>query len=89
MPEDQSICLAIVEKVAEYEGTSPEDLQLPLHSAIDTDALDSLFQGSDREHPSVEFTYSGYTIRVDGPDEIAIDDPTSETHSRVWIVSGD
>ena len=89
MAEDQSICLAIVEKVAEHEGTSAEDLQLPLHSAIDTDALDSLFQEPDREYPSVEFTYRGYTIRVDGPDEIAIDDPTSETHSRAGIVSGD
>lgn len=88
MAEDQ-ISFAVVEKVAEHEGTSPEDLRQPLHSAIDTDALDSLFRESDQEHPSVEFTYKEYTIRVDGPDEIAITDPTADAHSRVGIVSSD
>ena len=88
MDGEQSVCLSIVAKVAEYEGTAPEDLQPPLHSAIDTDSLDALFEAadSDREGPSVEFTYKGYTIRVDGADEITINDPTRDSRPQAGKV---
>lgn len=78
MDEERSISLTVVSKVAAHEDTAVEELQPPIHTAVDTDALDSLFQSpnADGEYPSVEFTYKGYTIRVDGPDEITISDPT-------------
>ncbi|PGF15512.1 hypothetical protein CP556_04825 [Natrinema sp. CBA1119] len=63
----QSLSLKVVEKIAEREGIEPEELHPPIHDAINTDALDSLYQASDPErNPSkVEFAYSGYTVTAD------------------------
>lgn len=80
MDADRSVSLNVVAKVAEREGTSPSELRPPIHSAVDTEALDAMYRSTDadRVSPSVEFTYKGYTIRVDGPDEITISDPRPE-----------
>ena len=88
MDGDQSICLSVVSKVADHEGTAPEDLHPPLHAAIDTDALEALFQAADPDddHPSIEFTYRGYTIRVAGPDEISIEDSGSSANPQMGAV---
>jgi len=63
----QSLSLKIVDKVAEREGVQPEELNPPIHYAINTDALDSLYDASDSDRsPSrVEFVYNGYTVTVD------------------------
>lgn len=78
MDEERSISLKVVAEVAAHEDTAIEELQPPIHSAIDTDALDSLFRSTnaDGSHPSVEFTYKGYQIQVDGPNEITVSDPS-------------
>lgn len=79
-----SISLKVVTKVAEREGIAPEELEPPLHSAVDTEALDSIFRPptSDREPVSIVFTYKGYTIRVDGPDEIRVSDQATAAESE-------
>ncbi|WP_226004113.1 HalOD1 output domain-containing protein [Natrinema salinisoli] len=74
MNNTQSVSLKIVEKVAKREQVSPEELRPPLHSVIDTDALDSLYQStiSDRRSPEVEFEYKGYTVTVDSTGDVDI-----------------
>ncbi|AEH36575.1 HalOD1 output domain-containing protein [Halopiger xanaduensis] len=80
MDGEQSISLHVIEAVAAYEGVEPEALRSPLHSAIDPDALDALFRSADGEQGavSVEFTYKGYRIQVDGPDAITVSEPARE-----------
>lgn len=62
-----SIATAIVETVATEEGVDPVDLDVPLYSAIDPDALDRLFRsapaGTDIDG-RVTFTYAGYGVTV-------------------------
>lgn len=71
----QSLSLKVVGKIAEREGIEPEELHPPIHDAINTDALDSLYQASDSErNPSkVEFVYSGYTVTVDSTGEVNLE----------------
>ena len=42
----ERISLKVVEKVADREGVDPLALHPPLHTVIDTEALDSLFQST-------------------------------------------
>ncbi|WP_222913453.1 HalOD1 output domain-containing protein [Natrinema sp. SYSU A 869] len=64
----------IVEVIADREGTNPTQLSPPLHSVIDPDALNSLFQSivSEDSHRegSVCFTYYGYEVQVDSDGNI-------------------
>jgi len=78
----QSISLKIVDKVAEREGVQPEELNPPIHYAINTDVLDSLYEASDsgRSPSRVEFVYNGYTVTVDSTGDVALEacnDPRS------------
>jgi len=83
-----SISLTVVEEIAKQEGVSPEELRPPLHYAIDTDALDSLFQSTDGERvPStVEFTYNGYTVSIDETGDVNVADHTSVTEADKTVV---
>lgn len=62
----EAISLEIVEKVAERNGVEPQDLTPPLHSAIDTEALNKLFEStkSGPREGAVTFEYNGYTVKV-------------------------
>ncbi len=75
----ESLSLKIVEEIAKREGVQPEELSPPIHYAIDTDALDSLYQLSDGErNPSkVEFVYKGYSITVESTGEIELEKQTA------------
>lgn len=69
MGQGTAVSVRVVQEVADHEGVDPMDLEPPLYSAVDTDALDALFRRSDREaggRPVVEFTYRGHAVRVDG-----------------------
>jgi len=72
----QSISLKIVDKVAEREGVQPEELNPPIHYAINTDVLDSLYEASDsgRSPSRVEFVYNGYTVTVDSTGDVALEE---------------
>lgn len=75
MSDGESISLKVIEEVADRDGTDPAKLQPPLHTVVDTDALDSLFQSTatrTREGGTVVFRYRGYTIRVDGAGEVEV-----------------
>lgn len=73
-PQD-SVSVRIVKRVAAHEGVDPVDLSPPLHTAIDTDALNSLFKppisGSERVG-RVTFDYRGHTVIVENAEDIAI-----------------
>lgn len=65
-----SLTLEVVTEVADHHGVAPADLEPPLHEVVDPDALEALFSdsidGSTRENVSVEFTYCGHRVLVDG-----------------------
>ena len=69
--------LTVVETIAEREGVPAEELQPPLHDAVDADALDALVRSAsrDRERLTIEFSYCGYTVRVTGDGEVSVLDP--------------
>lgn len=59
---------AVVDLVAECEGTSPAELSPPLYSAVDADALDELFRSRSTDASGapnrVRFDYLGYEVSV-------------------------
>lgn len=80
MSEGESISLKVIEEVADREGIDPAELQPPLHTVVDTDALDALFRSTastPRAEGTVEFQYRGHTIRVDGGGEVAFGETVS------------
>ena len=58
----------VVETVAALKDTEPAELDQPLYTVIDPDALDTLFtpkrNGMARTGGEVQFTYCGYSITV-------------------------
>ncbi len=73
-PRD-SISVQVVEKIAETEGTDPIELHPPLHSAVDVDALQHLFDSMPEEsHPGrVSFEYQGYTVQVVADETVQVE----------------
>ncbi|MFC6763921.1 HalOD1 output domain-containing protein [Natrinema soli] len=71
----QSLSLKIVDKVAEREGVPPEELNPPIHNAINTGALDSLYDACDSERnlSTIEFVYNGYTVTVDSTGDVDLE----------------
>lgn len=61
--------VAIVERVAARENVDPLDLP-PLQGAIDTDALSALFATPGKGPDDVTFTYHGYRVTVEGPEQV-------------------
>ncbi|MDG5778319.1 HalOD1 output domain-containing protein [Haloarculaceae archaeon H-GB2-1] len=59
---------AVVEAVAEADGTDPETLTPPLNDVVDPDALDRLFddrtEDSPRDSGHLTFLYHGYMVVV-------------------------
>ncbi|MFD1565034.1 HalOD1 output domain-containing protein [Haloarchaeobius amylolyticus] len=74
-----SISLTVVEEIAKHEEVPPEELRPPLHSVIDTDALDSLFQSvaAERAPSTVEFAYNGYIVSIDETGDVDVTDHAS------------
>ena len=77
MARDNDLVLEITEAVAEREGVDIIELESPLHDAIDTEALETLF-AAPQVDASVTFTYCGYTVEVDGDSEIRVSEPTPD-----------
>ena len=71
MSEGEQTSVVIAQEIAAVEGTDPMELE-PLYSAVDTDALDALLRNSDAPDLTVEFSYSGHTVRVEGPGQVEI-----------------
>lgn len=66
--ERQDVSEAVIRSIADAEGISPLDVQPPLATVIDPDALDqvvaSMTRWSDEPAGVVEFTYHGYIVSV-------------------------
>lgn len=81
-PQTEQPSETIVRLIADHEGVSPVDISPPLYSAVDPDALDSLFGGraSKDSEPagSICFYYCGYEIEVESDGEISIADSHDE-----------
>lgn len=72
----EKLSQTIVKLIADLEGTSPAELSPPLYSAIDPEALDSLFHlpttTESQTQGHVHFTYCEYKIHVEETGEIEI-----------------
>lgn len=80
MQSGAPVSLEVAEKVAEQEETDPTELHPPLHTAIDPEALDALFQSTpatDRTDGIVTFQYKGYRVCVDSSGEVKIGETIS------------
>lgn len=69
----------LVSKLAEREGTTPDELGPPLYESVDLEALDALFaprvDGNSRDPGGhVEFEYEEYRICVESDGTITIDE---------------
>ncbi|MFB6074119.1 MAG: HalOD1 output domain-containing protein [Haloarculaceae archaeon] len=71
---DDTVIVAIAEAIAAREGVDPTELSPPLYRAIDTSALESLFD-SDRAAGdlTLSFTYANYRITVEPGPAVAVD----------------
>lgn len=84
MPNDEdsepingdSITTRVVKRIAIMEGVDPLELQPPLYSIIDIDAVEELFASvaDDRSDGtiSVEFEYQGYQVTIESDDEVYV-----------------
>lgn len=69
--KSEPLCFTIVSRIADEEGVDPLELD-SLHSTVDTDALETLVDGDDRNGLRVDFQYHGYSVTVRGDRQINI-----------------
>lgn len=69
----EPVSSTVVSAVADREGVDPRELEPRLHSVVDTDALNSFFDGNRGGDLRVEFQYAGYEITVRNPGEIDLE----------------
>lgn len=69
----ESVSGVIVSKVAEADGVSPSELNPPLQTAVDVDALEAMYEGDKDRNVTVQFVYRGHQITVRGPEDVAVD----------------
>lgn len=67
----QHVTVAVVEHVATREDVDPLDLP-PLNDVIDPDALTALFEDPESAAHRVTFSYNGYEIVVEGPEQVQV-----------------
>ena len=87
---DESLSEGVVAAVSETastpavpsSGSGQEEIE-PLFSAVDPDALDAVFDGSDGRRGEVTFTYHGYevSVRSEGLISLSRADPPVEVAS--------
>lgn len=71
---EESVSGAVVEAVAEAEGTDPLELTPPLYDAVDSDALDRLFADASTDgRMEVAFAYRGYDVSVRGDGSVSVE----------------
>lgn len=68
----------VVQRIADAEDTDPAALDPPLHAAVNTDALDALFDatvdGSPREQGTIQFPHQRYQVTVTAEGDIQLHD---------------
>lgn len=72
---DDSLSCAVIDAVAEAEGVDPTEIP-PLYTAVDPEALDSLFQsphaGGAAGVGRVQFAYYGYDVTVSADGQVTL-----------------
>lgn len=63
--------MAVLEAVADHQNVETTDLETPLYTAIDPDALERVMEGG--EGVTVVFEYAGHTVHVRGDGCVGID----------------
>jgi hypothetical protein len=73
----ERLSIAVIEAVAEFEGTNPTDVRPPLYDIVDPDALDALFGPTRRDalraDGHVVFDYRDHEITVHSDGRIEIE----------------
>ncbi len=75
MVHRDEITVKVAQEVAKKEGVDPLDLQPPLYSAVDTEAMGRLFRPtskSARDGGGVKFEYRGHTIEVTASGDVDV-----------------
>ena len=70
MVDEEPLSVKVIRAVAQKEGIVPVDLAIPLHDAVNPDALDQLFRSNDA---TLTFEYYGYEICVSKTGIVRID----------------
>jgi len=63
--------LAVVEAIAVAANREPTDHR-PLYDAVDTDALNDIFDGDQSPSVEVSFTYEGFDVSVAGTGTVTV-----------------
>lgn len=66
---DERLSTTILSEIAEQDEIDPVEVSPELYTAIDTDALESLFFGTSNGPVKVEFSHAGHLVTIRG-DEI-------------------
>lgn len=76
----ESITLEIVQKVAQSKGVDPIDLHPPLHTTIDTEALNNLFKSTKngQREGTVRFEYNGHVVQVEADGTVEVENDTQD-----------
>ncbi|SIQ75707.1 hypothetical protein SAMN05421858_0307 [Haladaptatus litoreus] len=81
LEDDERPSIAVINAIADHEGSSPDEIRPQLYDAVDPDALDSLFQprvdGELRRGGRAVFTYRGYRITYESDGWIHVHDNQS------------
>lgn len=82
------LSMAVVQAVAEAEGTTPTDLDRPLGEIIDPDSLNALFDPGGHQETqtpgSVRFTYRGYDVHVHSNGWVEVAEAAERPEPR-WV----
>lgn len=81
----ETITLNIVEQIATQEGVDPTELDQPLHSVINTSALNQLFH-STKDGPQngkLTFDYIGHTVHIFDNEAVVVEPKTTGSSSNV------
>lgn len=67
------LVFAVLDAVSNEEGIEPEEIDTPLHNAIDPGAMNTLFEGRTDTIGSINFEYRGHCVTVcpDGSVEVS------------------
>jgi hypothetical protein len=80
--QDVAPSTAVIEAIADYQGTDSMRLKEPLYEAIDPDALDALIANSEAGNgyspTTVEFSYNGCRVRVSGDGAVEVSSTGTE-----------
>lgn len=78
--ESERFSTAAVEAVAERVGVEPADLEPPLYTAVDPDALDDLLSSMavDGDDGAVSFSYHGYEVTVHCDGNVDLEESNDE-----------